>query len=505
MKPKRILVADNDRFFVEFLSEILTKRGYETIEAYDGKEAIERLQEGPVDIVFVDLVMPKIRGERVIEYIRKKIPTQEVHIIVMSGILSERQELAHKVPADFFIVKGPIEKMHRHVVNVIDQIEEKRPLVRGPKDIIGLEDVVPRKMVTDLTITRDYYESILASLGEGVAIFDTDMKILYVNPAALAMTQKTTEEVINCPITSLWEHGDVETVLSMAKKISDESCRKPVSATLSHGLKTIKAVVTRLMVNDTNQGGVMILQDITDLTQTIRELKETQKQLFQAAKFSALGDIAAHMSEEMNAPIISILSYVAMTLNIMDKDDPMRSNLEIIQEEALRAKNLVQDLIDFARKGEGKQEEVNINTILSDIMTLLGQRAKNLGIDLKERLTKELPLIRCETDLIKQVFYNLINNAFEAMPEGGTLSISTQREGRWLKASLSDTGPGIPEDSQSMVFEPFFGAERDKEASGLGLSVSLKIVKQFGGDIKLDSRPGEGATFTVILPVSEEG
>jgi len=440
----------------------------------------------------------------VVEYIRKTIPPQQIHIVVMSGILSEQQDLVHKVPADFFIVKGPIEKTQGHILNVIDRIEEKRPLVREAKNIIGLEYVFPRKTVTDLTMTRDYYENILASLGEGVVIFDTDTKILYINPAALAMTQKTTDQIINCPITSLWEHGEIETVLSMAEKISDESCQQPVSATLSHRSKTIKALVTRLMVDGINHGGVMIFQDITDLTQKIHKLKETQKQLFQAAKFTALGDMATHISEEMNMPIISILGYVGMMLNIMDKDDPMRSNLEIIQEEALRAKTLVQGLIDFTRKGEEeKAEEVNINAILSDIMTLLRQRANSLGIDLKERLIQELPLIRCNTNFIKQVFYNLINNAFEAMPEGGALFISTEIEGGWLKASFSDTGPGIPENLQPMVFEPFFSGKKDKEAPGLGLAVSLKIVKQFGGDIKLESRPGEGATFTVILPVSE--
>ncbi|NOZ25241.1 MAG: HAMP domain-containing protein [Nitrospirae bacterium] len=235
-----------------------------------------------------------------------------------------------------------------------------------------------------------------------------------------------------------------------------------------------------------------------DLHTQMQKLKDTQEQLVQAAKLAAIGELAANIAHEINNPLTSVLGYAELMREEEDIESIMR-DLEIIESESLRARDIVQQLLEFSRKWPLKIGKVDVNRLLKDVMDLVSINIKNSGIDITTDFS-DLPEINADANQLKQVFLNLINNAIQAMPEGGTLSLRTAKVDNSVIIEVSDTGTGIPDNVAQKIFEPFFTTKRDK-GTGLGLPISYRIIKKHGGKIEVKSRVERGTTFRVILPV----
>jgi len=232
------------------------------------------------------------------------------------------------------------------------------------------------------------------------------------------------------------------------------------------------------------------------------DLRRFQVQLIQSAKLAAIGELASNVAHEINNPLTSILGYAGL---IKAETDPtiMKEELEIIEKEALRAREIIRNLLDFARQTPLKMEEADINNILKTVLALTRSQARASNIEVIENLKEGLPKISIDINQIKQVFINIINNAISAMPKGGRLSISTDIENGdgFIKIDFSDTGIGIPEENLPRIFEPFFTTKEAISGTGLGLSISYGIVERHRGKIEVKSKVGVGSTFTVKLPI----
>jgi signal transduction histidine kinase len=233
---------------------------------------------------------------------------------------------------------------------------------------------------------------------------------------------------------------------------------------------------------------------------TYEELKHAQDQLIQSAKMAAIGQLAAGVAHELNNPLTSILGFAQLLMRNLQPDDPAHDNLSTIAAEALRARDIVQGLLDFSRQNAPLYQRADVNQLLRDTLSLVHRQVGHSGVHIVEDYAPDLPSLPVAGGRMKQVFLNLITNALQAMPHGGTLSVSSEQVDSEVAIRIADTGVGIAEKHLPRLFDPFFSTKPPGQGTGLGLSVSLGIVQKHGGRITVDSWPGEGSTFTVWLP-----
>lgn len=232
----------------------------------------------------------------------------------------------------------------------------------------------------------------------------------------------------------------------------------------------------------------------------MQELKKTQEDLVQAAKLAAIGELASNVAHEINNPLTSILGYAELLREESDLSGVLR-DIEIIEKESLRARDIVHQLLEFSRKRALSMEMVKINSILKDVIGLVSIQLKDTKIKIMESYG-DIPLIEGDANQLKQVFLNIINNAIFALQDEGVLEISTYSKQDNIYITISDTGKGIPKEIMSRLFEPFFTTKKEK-GTGLGLSISYKIVQSHNGRIEVESEENKGSKFTVILPEAD--
>jgi two-component system NtrC family sensor kinase len=243
-----------------------------------------------------------------------------------------------------------------------------------------------------------------------------------------------------------------------------------------------------------------------ELALRLKELAQAQDQLVQTRKMAAVGQLAGGVAHEINNPLAVILGFAQGMDRRVPEGDPLRLPVTSIVREALRCKNLVQELLTFSRTGKKSVEPVDLNGLVRSTLVLIEARARTQGVQIIQELTEGLPIIQANKTQLQQVLVNLGTNALDVMKVGGTLIIRTRRNGQsGVSLDVSDTGDGIPEDVRPRIFEPFFTTKQVGEGTGLGLSLVYEIVQQHHGDIDVDSQVGRGTTMTVKLPVNSIG
>ncbi|PYN24336.1 MAG: hypothetical protein DMD99_11475 [Candidatus Rokuibacteriota bacterium] len=235
--------------------------------------------------------------------------------------------------------------------------------------------------------------------------------------------------------------------------------------------------------------------------QKLVELKRTQAQLIQSTKLAAIGELAANIAHEINNPLTSVLGFASYLAEQVAPGQPMREELDLIQEEAGRARDIVRDLLHFSRQREFIPQITDLNTVLEQTLSMVRRQGALDAISLREEYAPGLAPVEIDVPRIKQVFLNLINNAVYVMKDrGGSLTIRSQASGAMVQVEVTDTGTGIAPEHLDRIFEPFFTTKPEVSGTGLGLSVSLGIVESHGGTIGVQSELGVGSTFTVRLP-----
>jgi two-component system NtrC family sensor kinase len=233
-----------------------------------------------------------------------------------------------------------------------------------------------------------------------------------------------------------------------------------------------------------------------------RELQEMQDSLVRSEKLASLGKMAAGVAHEINNPLTSILINTHLVLEKMEKDSNVRENLDLIADETSRCSEIVKGLLEFSHQNPPEKEYADVNDILNLSVDILKNHVTFQNIKIKKKLDVDLAQIPIDSNKIKQVFLNLMLNAAEAMPDGGSLAIiSRPSENRkYIEIEFTDTGLGIPEENINKLFDPFFTTKAG--GTGLGLAVSYGIIEQHKGKIEVKSREGQGSTFIIRLPIS---
>ncbi len=244
---------------------------------------------------------------------------------------------------------------------------------------------------------------------------------------------------------------------------------------------------------------------ILALIEDLAEERRMQQQLVQSGKLAAIGELAAGVAHEINNPLFAILGLTEFLLKESEDGSKAHTRLELIQQTGLEIKEIVRALLDFARENAEERHVVSLEDVVRSTVDLVRRTNAHKGVELIDAYEGSEVLVNASPNQLKQIFLNLIANARQAMPDGGTVSVDVRRSGDLAIATVTDDGPGMEPAVAERIFEPFFTTKRLTGGTGLGLSVSLGIAEAHGGRLTVSSERGEGAVFTLCLPIATEG
>ncbi len=248
---------------------------------------------------------------------------------------------------------------------------------------------------------------------------------------------------------------------------------------------------------------VGIFVDLKERLEMERNLREVQEKLLQSEKLAAMGKLTSQIAHELNNPLYGIMNTLELLKSEIAPGSRRRRILEMSLSETERLAELLRKMLSFSKPDEEEKQPTSMNTILDEILLLVKKQLQEHGIRVSASFRKELPLVNASRNQLRQVFLNLIGNARDAMPDGGTLTVTTSSGGGRVRIEIEDDGVGIREENLGKIFDAFFTTKDSVKDVGLGLSVCYGFIEDHGGEIRVRSRHGEGTTFTIFLPALE--
>jgi PAS domain S-box-containing protein len=260
---KQALVVDSDYFFVEFVGELLEKRGYAVTKAYDGKDAISKLHKHPYDILFVDLVMPKVDGRRFIHFVRQKYGSNHFPIVALSGVMIEQLGSLDEIGADYYMAKGPINKLTVQLNAFMAEFETHPDFPPRVMKIMETGGVYPRRDAVELLNVLNFHQAVIENLGVGVIVVDTDARIVNVNHAAFAILNKTATEVLNVPVFDIFPASAKSQLSDALKQTIALPEKAKISFVSDFKGRAVRTTVSAIYLSAAKAGWVLVLEDTT--------------------------------------------------------------------------------------------------------------------------------------------------------------------------------------------------------------------------------------------------
>lgn len=239
-----------------------------------------------------------------------------------------------------------------------------------------------------------------------------------------------------------------------------------------------------------------VINQYVDITPTV----SLRSRVIQSEKMAAVGLLAGNIAHELNNPLTGIHSLAQLLLVDLNPDSNTYKDLSEIKDAALRCQRIIRDLLDFTSVGsDSRTKVIEVNELVSKTLPLLKMAMRTLNADVQ--LSSEKIWVECNPQLLQQVIFNLVNNACQAMEDGGRLIVRTEQKEGEVHIIVRDTGPGVPEEIRPFIFEPFFTTKEEGKGTGLGLSMSQSVIERYKGRLLLNNDYKEGSEFNVILPV----
>ncbi|MCL6611069.1 MAG: two-component sensor histidine kinase [Peptococcaceae bacterium] len=270
---------------------------------------------------------------------------------------------------------------------------------------------------------------------------------------------------------------------------------------IKRGLREMEKDLTKLLPEMPGEAGQMA-QAINKMAISLAEKERLEYEMQRSERLASLGRLVTGVAHELRNPIGVVKATVQVMENEYQEIPGFKQFASVIKEQVDRQNRVIQELLDFGRPSKQAVQPVNLNSLMEKVLTFTSPMIREHKINLEVTLTPNLPMIMIDPSRIKQVFVNLILNAVQATPEGGTLGISTYLENEYIVAEFRDNGQGIEPGELSRIFDPFYTTK--ESGTGLGLSICHQIVKSHSGTIHVSSTPGEGTVFMVKLPLKTE-
>ncbi|MGB2689533.1 MAG: response regulator [Desulfobacterales bacterium] len=479
---KTILLVDDEADLREVLDISLSDSGYNVLTAENSTQALNILNDNDIPVVITDIKMPGIDGIELLRKIKSKNPETEVIMLTGHGDLELAiKSLKHE--ATDFITK-PIND---------DALE--MALQRA------FEKIQMRQKLKEYDRNRAMYDVLINELiQEDVMIIGSDYRVLDINETLLATLGLERKEAVGRYCYEITHR------LTTPCSGEDHKCplketfmtRKPTKETHIHKDKDNKNVHYSISAYPLFENGEII--GAIELSRDITADINTRQAMMQQDKLASIGRLSAGVAHEINNPLTTILTTAMLIQEDIDPDNPMYEELETITNETLRCRKIVASLLDFARQTKPAKKHHNINDIIAECVGLTRKQAEFKDVQILKALSEKVPKLLLDKEQIQQALINLILNATDATDPGGKITVSTAFSpgNQFVNIKVSDTGKGIAAEVVDKIFEPFFTTR--EIGTGLGLAITHGIIGRHGGDIRVQSRPGQGTTFTIRLP-----
>lgn len=544
----RILIVDDHHENLYLMQSLLESQGHSIQQAVNGREALNVLQNNKIDLIISDILMPVMDGFSLCKEVRKNPAYAHIPFIIYTATYTGEQdcELARKIGADDFIIK-PCEPdvMLSRINEVINRkISVRETPVDSPEKEQEILELYNERLVRKLEQKMQEMELEVAERKKAVDALQRNERLLKISQAMgklggwsfdLATGEMFwTEE--------LFHLHDVDPDSSEAKDLVASSLQcypEDSQAKLLNYMKEITAHGTpydfeswfttfkdrKLYVQVSAQteyedGKLVringIIHDLTERKEAQMKQEELSEQLRQAQKLDTIGQLAGGVAHDFNNVLTVILGYAEELLHNLHPQDPMYSDVQEILSAGNRASSLTRQLLIFSRKQVIQPQLVNLNDAINNLYKML-MRLIGEDVEFEIELQEDNPPIMADIGQLEQVIMNLVINAREAMPMGGKLTIKTfcfnadvmfQNQhpmiapGEYVVLKISDTGTGMTKEIKEHIFEPFFTTKERGHGTGLGLPTVYGIVRQAGGHIHVDSLPGKGARFVILIPAA---
>ncbi|MDH4010448.1 MAG: PAS domain S-box protein, partial [Desulfobacterales bacterium] len=369
-------------------------------------------------------------------------------------------------------------------------------------NVIGYEglnlDITRRKLMErQLKEAHDFINKIIQSSPNSITATDMKGNILIWNRAA--------EETIGYKAADVIGKMNIQKIYpdEMARKVM-QMLRKPeqggVGRLNAHPMvymrqdgTVIEGTLSAAIIYDSSGNEIATVGSFVDLKERLemeRALRRTQEQLLQSEKLAAMGRLTSQIAHELNNPLYGIMNTLELLKTEISPESKRRKILEMALSETVRLSDLLRKMLSFSKPDQEEKQAVDLNTVLDEILLLHEKQLQENDIKIKMSFAETLPHINASKDQLRQVFLNLVANARDAMPDGGTLSVRTEADKENVKIEISDTGIGIKEEHIKKIFDSFFTTKDTVKGVGLGLSVCYGFIKDHGGDIKVKSNLG---------------
>ncbi len=343
-------------------------------------------------------------------------------------------------------------------------------------------------------------ERILESSGVGLLLMDADGTILAWNRALETMYGLPRGEAIGRRIEDVFPlHAVRKVQREILAGPAGEECRIWRYNLVNRSGRRLVVNLTASPVEPSREGGIARVVTFDDVTDQVK----LEEQLLRQERLASLGLLAAGVAHEVNTPLTGISSYTQMLLEEMPADDPRRGILEKIEAQSRRASSIANSLLNLVRPERAPFESLSLDVAIGEVLRLFEPQIRERGIRLETDLHADLPLVHGDKGKLQQVLLNLLLNARDAVGDGGSVRVSTYARGGSVVLEVLDDGVGIAEEDLSRIFDPFFTTKGRGKGTGLGLSISHGIVREHGGEMHVESSPGEFTRFRVEIPAGQ--
>ncbi len=546
-----VLIVDDNENNLYFLEVLLKGNGYEVDTAENGAEALEKIKNGSVELIISDVLMPVMDGFQLCRNVKTDQALCHIPFVIYTATYTgpQDEDFAAKLGADRFIIKpcDPdifIQKIHDvaavagngktpdhrefqslHEEEMLKLYSER--LVRKlEQKMIELEKEVQARRETEAELrqTNSFLNSIIENIPDMIFLKDAkELRFVRFNKAGEKLLGYSREQLIGKndydffpkDQASFFTQKDQEVLLK--KEIVEipqetvQTCRREERILSTKKVPILDDQGTPLYL-------LCISADITEAKRAEQENKKLAAQLQQAQKLEAIGNLASGIAHDFNNILSVIIGFTQLALDDAEKDSVLEDDLKEINTAGKRAKELVRQILAFARKSEEEMRSVKPSIIIKEVLKFI-RSSIPATIEIRQNIESDSYIMGNLTQ-IHQILMNLCTNAAHAMEEqGGLLEVSLKdidkthsldwgkiglKQGDYIEIVVSDTGTGISPEIIDLIFDPYFTTKGPGEGTGLGLAVIQGIIETNGGKITVKSTPEKGTVFTVYLPIAKK-
>jgi len=411
-----------------------------------------------------------------------------IFLIIISNLYSRR-------------VTSLIQKLTANLTRALDECRESRRQLDKINQELENKIQESQRLAKELQLSEQYIMHLIDSISIGLVGTDLEGRITHYNKHfldtfGLEQVRKGANLFEAVPVLNV-----PEVIESFRQTVKESSVRQLAARKIDrgHGEEYFNLAFFPILNGHHN------LLGITVLIENVTEKEKLRSKLAEYEKLSALSQLALGAAHEINNPLLGISSFLEIQLE--ETADPQKKQqIEVVLDNVYRISQTIRGLLDFARPAPPRFTKVNLNQLIEDALAFLSHQPIFKKVQIEQKLYPQLPPITADLNQLRQVLTNIFINAAQAMPDGGQLSVTTSKVKfeDLVQIDISDTGTGITPEDLKKIFDPFFTTKKS-QGTGLGLSISLSYIKSHNGDIQVQSQPGVGTTFTIILPIRQKG